>query len=174
MSEYLCGGGPIIPEGIEIPASMEPWCCGGAAEVEDMHYCDCWVPVIEPATGQTPPDGTPASVARPSMCSDCAFRPGSPERANDESVTADTDDLERCVTTGVPFYCHDGMVRVLGWDHPSGVHVEAPVDAYTPPIRMGTPYRADGAPALLCAGWQARRARLRREPKYQRVLGAQS
>lgn len=152
-------GGPVIPEAIVLPA-MAPWCCGGAAETEDLHYCTCWVPVVEPPTGQVAPDRTPAGPARDRMCSDCAFRPGSPERASDDAVVADAATLERCVSEGVPFYCHDGLLRIVAYEHPSGVRVEAPPDAYTPPIRDGVPYRADGTPALLCAGWQARRDHL--------------
>lgn len=122
--------------------------------------CICWEPEYD--LEQATPDETAHSRARDKMCSDCAYRPDSPERANDDDVMCSAADLERTVTSGVPFYCHDGMRRRLRWRHPNGAVVEAEQDHdYAPPILkiddQAVPFRADGAPALLCAGWLAHR-----------------
>jgi len=101
------------------------------------------------------------------MCEDCAYRPQSPERSGDDRYAGDADQLEAWASTGTPFHCHDGMrKRVARW-HPAGRLILDSADTYEPPIREGVPYRADGQPGLLCAGWDARRralvARVREE-----------
>jgi len=94
------------------------------------------------------------------MCSDCAFKPGSPERMNNPRAVADSDTLDRIVGNGERFWCHNGLRMQTGWRHPSGVEIPIPdesVGAYEPPIIDGVPYKADGTAGDLCAGWTARR-----------------
>lgn len=156
---YVCGG-DVAP--VEVPEAgvpgVDPGCCMGSA-MDGPRGCSCWTPVydadqVEPLVGLPRP-------TRPRMCGDCAYRPGSPERSGDESYTADAEQLEHLAATGTPFGCHDGMRRVIGWRHPSGAYVAATsTDYYQPPIRGGVPYRADGTPGELCAGWDARRRAL--------------
>jgi hypothetical protein len=89
------------------------------------------------------------------MCADCAFRPDSPERNQDERYeNSDEDGLER-VLSGV-FLCHQGLRRLVRHHHPSGAIFEAPPSAYVPP---DPPCKADGSPAEYCAGWAAEQRR---------------
>ena len=114
-----------------------------------LEGCTCWVPVydvaqVDPAPGDLEP--------RAAMCGDCAFRPGSPERADEWTREA----LYDLAEPGRPaFFCHDGMRRPVAWRHPAGPEVPGHPDDWQPPIRAGVPYRADGRPGLLCAGWTA-------------------
>jgi transcription elongation factor Elf1 len=100
-------------------------------------------------------------TARNAMCGDCAYRRDSPERANSDTVAAYSDQLDSCVDEGRPFWCHDGMRRTIHHRHPDGrTRTDQATDAsYDPPIVERRPYRADGSPALLCAGWFTRRLR---------------
>jgi len=59
-----------------------------------------------------------------------------------------------------PFWCHQGMRKLVAWRHPAGVTVPVTVDGYGPPGVDGVPYRADGTPAEVCGGWAARRRAL--------------
>jgi hypothetical protein len=93
------------------------------------------------------------------MCGDCAYRPGSPERRGVETYTGDAAFLDELVATGTPFYCHQGIRRVVSWSHPVGVTVPGHPGAYAPPIQGAVPYKADGTPAHICAGWLLRRAK---------------
>nr|MDT0660822.1 hypothetical protein [Micromonospora sp. DSM 115978] len=58
-----------------------------------------------------------------------------------------------------PFWCHQGMRRPFRWEHPDGRTVDGSPDDYQPPTLAGVPFRADGSPGLLCAGWAARTSR---------------
>ena len=89
----------------------------------------------------------------PRRCSDCAFLRNSPERADE--YTAEW--LDRIAATGERFWCHDGLRRPAYWRHPSGVTIPGDPADYQPPIIDGVPYRANGRPGDLCAGWTARR-----------------
>jgi hypothetical protein len=97
------------------------------------------------------PAKTGEAHQRTKCCADCAFRAGSPERA-DEMV----DDI---VFGGRVFACHKGMRRVVAWVHPSGARVDAEPGDYQPLIVDGVVYRANGAPAAKCAGVRALRLR---------------
>jgi hypothetical protein len=94
---------------------------------------------------------------RDALCPDCAYRPGSPERSGDERYNGDAEFLNRIVETGEAFHCHQGIRRAVKLVHPSGAEVEVPPGDYRPPIIGGVPYKADGSPGELCAGWAARR-----------------
>lgn len=138
MTGFVCGVsdlGFLTPEDL---AREDQWCCAGAA-MGGPGRCSCWEPIYDRA--QSPPiAATP--VTRPKRCLDCAFRPDSPERQRG-------DDLEALPN----FACHQGMRRPIEWRHPDGrVRPGDPAD-YQPPFLQGVPYKADGSPADLCAGW---------------------
>ncbi len=97
------------------------------------------------------------------MCHDCAFRPGSPERQGDERYHGSDGKLDELAWSGEPFYCHQGLRRVVAWRHPADVEVPAGPDDYDPPVGLTMPYQADGTPAEVCAGWAARRRALEAE-----------
>lgn len=133
-------------------------CCMGST-LHGPVGCTCWQPVYDVAP--RPPRRDEPTPTRPSLCHDCAYRPRSPERRGDLDVAADAAELERLAVTGTPFYCHDGMRRVVAWQHPSGARIDASALEYAPTVDGGRPYQADGTPALLCAGWAAMRRRSR-------------
>jgi hypothetical protein len=104
--------------------------------------------------------------ARDAMCGDCAYKPGSPERQGDSRYNGDAGLLDDLVRTATPFFCHVGVRRVARLAHPSGAVVDVPPGDYQPPVEGGIPYKADGTPGELCAGWSARRrARVQPEPQ---------
>lgn len=53
----------------------------------------------------------------------------------------------------------DSPERPLAWRHPHGITIDGDPADWQPPIVNAIPFRADGSPALLCAGWAARAAR---------------
>jgi hypothetical protein len=116
--------------------------------------CTCWKAVYD--QDQAAPQRDIEPVARAEMCVDCAFRPGSPERSNDPDAL-DEELLDDLVYSGKPFWCHQGMRRPVRYEHSSGAVVEASPLEYAPPQEGDRPYKADGRPADLCAGWMARR-----------------
>ena len=124
-------------------------CCYGVA-VYGPQRCTCWEPVYD--LEQAEPVPAPMGQ-RKRMCADCAFRKGSPERRGDESYAhaGEVDDLpfER------GFACHQGMRRVVKLVHPSGMEIAGHPADYRPPIEKGVPYKADGSPADMCAGFCA-------------------
>jgi hypothetical protein len=140
----------------ELPDAGDGMCCYGAA-VFGPDRCTCWK--AEHDVEQQPVvEGEPS--VRPSMCADCAFRPGSPERSGDERYEhAGDDDIDELVYAGVSggalFFCHQGMRRRLRSVHPSGVVVDCAVDAYAPLVVGKVAYKADGTPADICAGFAA-------------------
>lgn len=126
-------------------------CCWGAA-LSGPRGCTCWETVFDVDQQPPRPPQSPAELKpRDGMCGDCAFRPGSPERA--EQWTADA--LMDLARSGEPFWCHQGMRRPVGWLHPSGLSVAGCPDDWRPPTRNGVPYQIDGSVGLLCAGWAA-------------------
>jgi hypothetical protein len=132
------------------------YCCYGVT-INGPSGCTCWETVYgheqaPPVTGQQP-------TTRRLMCEDCAYRPGSPEKRDDPMYRGDANDLEMAAETG-QFYCHQGLRRILGWRHPSGAWHPAPPGGYDPPVVDNIPYRVDGSPEELCAGWDARRRAL--------------
>lgn len=170
--------------GVEVPAAVSTWldtcgsgsyaarawaaahpgedglgCCWGDVS-RGPEACICWVPVyaLEQAPPR-PPTSPQDLIAQPAMCGDCAFRKGSPERADAWTEVA----LLELAEEGKPFWCHAGMRRPAHWEHPDGRVVDGSPDDWKPPMVNGIPYRADGSPGLLCAGWMARAARARGE-----------
>jgi hypothetical protein len=133
------------------------FCCD-AVVYRDAASCTCWVPVFD--VEQAPPEPLVSigdlAVRAGGMCGDCAYRPGSPER--EQEFMADT--LMEFPAEGTPFFCHDGIRRPVAWVHPDGHTLPGHPDDYQPAVgEGGYPYRADGRPALLCAGWAAIAAR---------------
>lgn len=138
----------------DLPEVDDGLCCTGAA-MYGAGGCTCWRSVYDVDQADPMPA---ARVVRPGgMCGDCAYRPGSPEKAGDPGYRGDADQLEVWAEAATPFHCHDGLRRRVGRRHPAGVELHSPADEYDPPILDGVPYRADGQPGYLCAGWDARR-----------------
>ncbi len=137
-------------------AIVELACCCEGAAMNGPARCTCWVPVYD--LEQTDPDTTTLAGARTEPCSDCAYRPDSPERnGSAEHALSGAGELDALVVSGQPFWCHVGMRKPIAYEHPSGIRVTARADHYDPPIIAGVPYRADGTAGQLCAGWLARR-----------------
>jgi hypothetical protein len=134
-------------------------CCYGSAEYGPAR-CTCWESVYE--VEQTEPRTDLDAAVRPSMCVDCAYRPGSPERTGDPKAAGDEYLLRRLVESGDPFWCHQGIRRPTHWRHPSGATVPGSPFAYSPPIIDGRPYKADGTPADYCGGWAAQALKVMR------------
>jgi hypothetical protein len=151
--ENFCG--LPVPKVLLAPAieHLVP-CCDGFA-IFGPDRCTCWEDVYEPISAA--PDIESSATVMPRMCGDCAFRRDSPERRGEPSSAAHWEDLQHLVESETPFWCHDGMPKIAGWRHPSGVWVPAPttVDSYRPTVVDGIPYRADGRTGSHCAGWAA-------------------
>jgi hypothetical protein len=129
-------------------------CCWGS--MHDPGGCTCWEPVFEVEQQPPRPPANPGDIeVAASMCADCAFRPGSPERA----TTFEKEALFALADEGTPFWCHQGMRRPDRWVHPDGRVVPGDPDDWTPAQLGPVAFRADGSPALLCAGWAARAGR---------------
>lgn len=143
----------------DIPDAGNGECCWGAGR--DRRSCTCWEVVFD--LEQAEPvqklvDWLAAGIEpsiRQRMCEDCAYRPGSPERQGDPGHKGDSAELER-IARESRFWCHQGMRRPVLFRHPSGVEWPGHAAAYSPPIVDGVPYKADGTPGDLCAGWAAR------------------
>jgi hypothetical protein len=160
------GSYPARTWAAEHPDEDRAPCC--YASWNDPDRCSCWRPVYDvEQTEPRPPERAEDLRVRGNLCGDCAFRKGSPERADAWSEEA----LFTAAGTGIPFWCHDGMRRPSHWVHPDGRVVEGDPADYTPPTRSGIPYRADGSPGLLCAGWMARATRAA-EPTESRKAAA--
>lgn len=129
-------------------------CCPGDA-LRGPGGCSCWVPVFD--LPQQPPVAADVEV-QPRMCGDCAYRKGSPERADAYMEEA----LLQLPQEAELFFCHEGIRRPVRWEHPDGRVVAGDPADYQPPVVGGTPFRADGRPGLLCAGWAARTLRAAR------------
>ncbi len=138
------------------PADQVPCCLGTAASGWDS--CTCWEPIYDPPEQARMLRGE--VTVMPTMCADCAYRPGSPERMGNPDAAADGYDLDDLAIMGERFWCHDGMRRLVAMRH-GGTGEVIPVTGqahYDPPIDcLGIPRRADGSPGSLCAGWEARR-----------------
>lgn len=149
----ICGV-KALPPGL--PDAGKGGCCYGATLGPDR--CTCWEPVYD-VDQQPIRAGMPMPPVPVRMCGDCAYRPGSPERRGDESYTGNADFLDELVATATPFYCHAGIRRATAWRHPADVEIPGHPGAYDPPIKDAVPYKADGTPANLCAGWLLRRVK---------------
>jgi hypothetical protein len=140
-------------------------CCDGELQYGPAG-CTCWRPVYD--LEQQPVDEDAQRllaagvepVTRRLMCGDCAYRPDSPEKSGDETYEGDAEFLDNIAQTNRQFWCHQGMRIPLKWVHPAGIEIPGHPGAYRPPIVDNVPYRADGTPAELCAGWAARRRAL--------------
>lgn len=151
--------------GFALVAAGSPWQCCDGARTRGPATCTCWTPEYDkPQTNPTPETvvglilGDITPDVRERMCSDCAYRPNSPER-NGKTTACDATKLEQLAANGTRFWCHDGMRKPIAWRHPKGMRMATVSDAdgdYQPSIVEGVPYRADGQPGLLCAGWNAR------------------
>ncbi len=144
------------PSSVLAPAieHLDP-CCGGFG-LRGPEFCTCWIAVYEPIPVAPALSTRPDTMPR--MCGDCAFRPDSPERRGDQHAAANWAGLQYLVATETPFWCHDGLPRLIGWRHqPSDTWIPQPgsVDDYKPTIVDGVPYRADGNAGSRCAGWAA-------------------
>jgi len=135
----------------EIPPEIRP---GRLADLPGEG--EDWTAVydLDQASPQT--DALPGANLR--MCADCAYRPNSPERQGDERHAADADMLDRIVRDGEPFWCHQGIRQPVTFRCDDGIEIPAHPGSYDPPIVDAIPYKADGTPADLCAGWLHRRA----------------
>jgi hypothetical protein len=149
----------------DLPDAGEGMCCDGAA-IYGPHRCTCWTPVFDleqqPLKIGLPLPPVPVRMCEPGPDGEdgCAYRPGSPERSGDESYAGGDGELDRLVATGTPFYCHRGIRRPVAWRHPSGAEIPGHPGDYDPPVEGGVPYKADGTPADICAGWLWRRAKV--------------
>lgn len=145
-----------MPSGHQWPETPEPGCCAASA-YRGPQACTCWTAVY-PAVQAPVSEQAHRADARPraQMCGDCAYKPGSPERTGDERAAAHQEDLDKLVSTATPFWCHQGLARPLHYVHPCGMTTPASDLEFHPPIIDGRPYKVDGTPGDLCAGWAAR------------------
>lgn len=148
---FICG---TPTAAVELPDTGGA-CCMNAIE-GDPQGCVCWESVFD-AEQQVPRPGPPMPRVPVRSCEDCAYLPHSPEREGEAGYSGDTEELDRLVATGTPFFCHQGIRRVVKLRHPSGAEVDEHPANYAPPIIGGVPYKADGSPADICSGWLLRR-----------------
>lgn len=135
-------------------------CCIGHA-VYGPGGCTCWEPVYDQP--QAPHNGSFDAAKRPTLCHDCAYRNGSPERVGAKGYSGNEEMLEELVATGRPFWCHQGLRKIVAWEHPNGMTIPAHDAAYDPlEVRSESGaivVKADGTPGDLCGGWCAKRKR---------------
>ena len=154
-----CGSG-----GEDFPDTGEACCMGSA--MRGPHNCTCWEPVYD--LQQQPVDQQLRAwlaagiepVTRKRMCIECAYRPDSPEKTAAQGYNGDAEMLDQLAAEGTRFWCHVGMRKPVRYEHPSGMVFDGHPAGYDPPKVDGVPYRADGTPGELCAGWDARRRAL--------------
>jgi hypothetical protein len=156
---------PLHTAGPDFPEVGDGTCCAGAA-LYGPDRCTCWVAEYDLEQAEVDQEAVQALAAgvapntRDRMCPDCAYRPGSPEKSGDGTCVGDAGTLEGLAMRGERFWCHQGVRKPVAWRHPSGLEIPGHDGGYEPPIIAGVPYRADGSPAELCAGWDARRRAL--------------
>jgi hypothetical protein len=150
MSAFYCGG--MLPA-IDLPDAGDGACCMGAVMGGPQH-CTCWEPRYD--LEQRKPEPAPMGM-RATRCDDCAYLKGSPESRGADGYEGGPESLEEMVRDGSPFACHQGIRKPVRHVHPSGAEIPGHPAAYDPPVVGGIPYKADGTPADLCAGWAARR-----------------
>lgn len=169
MDGFMCGAA-LLPDGIPDASSDENPCCAGRA-LEGPRGCECWTEVFDltqsPIAEGVPVPPVPLRPCEPGPGDDgCAYRGTSPERTGSGGHSGDADELDRLAAAAAdPFFCHSGIRRVVALVHePTGVRWELPdFSDYRPPIAGRVPYRADGRPAMICAGWVLRAAVLARQ-----------
>lgn len=149
---------PDLPDlGLAIP------CCDGVA-FRGSYACTCWIPVYDRHQAAALMG---ESRIRETMCADCAFRPASPERSGDTRYAhagdGDLDELPHRMEA--TFYCHQGMRRIVAYIHGTTGYVHrVETDGYYAPLELGDrAYKANGAPAEVCAGFHAARALILRD-----------
>jgi hypothetical protein len=81
----------------------------------DWGDCTCWAPIYD--TPEQEPLLPGGAEVMPTMCADCAYRPGSPERMGNPDASADGHDLDDLAIGGTRFWCHDGMRRIVAMRH---------------------------------------------------------
>lgn len=150
--------GPL--HAVELPEVEGGCCCYGAA-VYGAQRCTCWEPIYDRVQQPLAPA---EPRVRATACADCAYRPDSPERAGAKGYAGDAETLDELVDAGQPFYCHQGIRRPVRLRHPAGLEIDGHPAAYDAPMRDRVPYRADGTPADVCAGWAARAAKAGTRP----------
>lgn len=135
---------------------VEAVICCDPATYYGQDRCTCWEPVynVDQAEPVSLADAGEIGV-QARMCGDCAYRKDSPERAEGFMEQH----LLALPANGAPFWCHTGMRRPTHYRHPALGDIPADPADWRPPIVDGIPYRADGRPGLLCAGWAARAAK---------------
>lgn len=159
---FVCGSHDARPD-FSFPdvGNDEVPCCWGVT-MGGPAACECWTEVYD--LDQVDPE--PVLIApglRSSPCPDCAYRGNSPERQGADHVMGGAGELEALVVLNRPFFCHQGIRRPVRYRHPTGWEWTPPgphlTAAYRPPVVAAVPYKADGNPADLCAGWAAARLR---------------
>ena len=95
------------------PADGVP-CCWDTMH-GDWDDCTCWAPIYDPPEQEPLLPG--GAEVMPTMCADCAYRPGSPERMGNPDAAADGCDLDDLAIGGTRFWCHDGMRRIVAMRH---------------------------------------------------------
>lgn len=144
-------------------------CCWGS-EINGLLGCTCWASEYDQDQQPAQPLPPEGPQTRPGKCADCACRYDSIERISYRDGTAvrspfasSWEGVLDLAGKGKPFYCHDGMRKLLRKHHPNGAVKEEGEHSYSPPIPAdGVPRKADGSAAFLCAGWAAIRDALQR------------
>jgi hypothetical protein len=129
-------------------------CCVGN-DVYGPERCTCWVPVfdLEQSTELQEIASPLDCDERDKLCGDCAFRPDSPERSDNDGFTEDTlFDMTRSGGRQM-FFCHQGVRRAIRYEHPDGRVIEAGPGDYQPVYTGPVPHRADGRAGEVCAGY---------------------
>jgi hypothetical protein len=148
VNSYVCHAEGAPDDALRVLVGLAT-CCIGAME-DGPASCTCWEVVYD--REQSPINRASDPTTRSKMCEDCAYRPDSPERSEDDRYIQPHEDPE------VPFWCHQGMRKEIEYRHTTlGIVVPASGDFYKPPIREGVPYMADGSAGQRCAGWAAKR-----------------
>lgn len=140
---------PALRDDSEIP---EVPCCYGS--VMGANRCTCWEPVYD--LDQQPLEEPTEPATRSKCCHDCAYRNGSPERADEHEAER----LCMVAHSGgeQEFWCHQGVRRVIAFRHPDGRELPAGDGDYRPPIGpkdRPLVWKADGTVGERCAGWAA-------------------
>lgn len=151
-SIHFAGGSPAAQMWADLhPDAERVYCC--LNEIEDgPAACTCWRPEYDQTQADPVPPTSPDELqVQTRKCHDCAYRPGSPERSDEDSAEA----LRDHAYGARPFFCHTGVRKPVRWRHPDGRTVDGDPADYRPPVVDGIPYQADGRPSLICAGWAA-------------------
>lgn len=160
VGQLDCSSYPARVWAEQHPDHEDLGCCWGTT-IGGPEKCTCWTAEYDVEQAQPVMPASPAEIVpRDRMCGDCAFKPGSQERADAYTREA----LLELPAQGDPFWCHDGMRRPARWVHPDGRVVPGSPDDWQPPNVNGIPFRADGRVGLLCAGWAALAAKATAEP----------